>query len=34
MLMNPDSQLKKEKKFDEYENALEKGVLEALDCIN
>lgn len=25
--------IKKEKKFDEYENALEKGVLEALDCI-
>lgn len=25
--------IKKEKKFDEYEKALEKGVLEALDCI-
>lgn len=25
--------VKKEKKFDEYEKALEKGVLEALDCI-
>lgn len=25
--------VKKEKKYDEYEKALEKGVLEALDCI-